>query len=283
LKVIFKDCISNPGTTKKFQTRQTDKQGQEIFINWNFIYDVERKNISCIGFINENDDFYKIKILENEYKTLLYSLIHDFKTPVNGLINLLENINLLPVEEKENYLKIAVDNLKAINDRFDYINGQINTIEISDDEQEFNLTELIDKTLEKFKAIIINEKISVSKIYDKKITLKGFYNNYEMIFTNLISNAIKYQKQNTKKSIIAFCKEINDEISFGIIDNGVGFQIDKNNNIIKGNSPKGKDKIGLGLFITLKSVEKIKGEIRFKSKIGEGTNVTVKIKKNNTA
>jgi signal transduction histidine kinase len=95
----------------------------------------------------------------------------------------------------------------------------------------------------------------------------------EVILANLISNAIKYQKnevQNKKVGINVKVKK--EEAEINIVDNGIGIlneHLDKIfNQFFKVNTHQGT---GLGLFIVKEALEKINGKISVFSNINQGT------------
>ena len=97
------------------------------------------------------------------------------------------------------------------------------------------------------------------------------------VFTNLISNAISYGKQNGTVIIELFLKE--DKIISKISDDGIGISEDKLDKIwlrfYQVDPSKNGDNSGLGLSMVKKIVELHKGEIFVESELGKGTTFTI--------
>ncbi|MDQ3393601.1 MAG: ATP-binding protein [Bacteroidota bacterium] len=105
-----------------------------------------------------------------------------------------------------------------------------------------------------------------------------------IILKNLIDNSIKYSDEGKKEAFIKI--KINEKnenlISITIEDNGEGIDemiSDKVYDIFYRGSIKSKGS-GLGLFITRKAVEKLEGEIQFKSVPHKSTIFTITLKMN---
>ncbi len=96
-----------------------------------------------------------------------------------------------------------------------------------------------------------------------------------VVLQNLIENAIKYSNRGGKIFINATEKDGHIEIS--VRDTGIGISENDKPNIFgkffRADNAKKQDAVGsgLGLFTTLKIVEKHSGKIWFESKDGEGT------------
>ena len=97
------------------------------------------------------------------------------------------------------------------------------------------------------------------------------------VFTNLISNAISYGKQNGTVIVELFLKE--DKIISKISDDGIGISEDKLDKIwlrfYQVDPSKNGDNSGLGLSMVKKIVELHKGEIFVESELGKGTTFTI--------
>jgi len=132
-----------------------------------------------------------------------------------------------------------------------------------------------------------NLKISISEYVSQ---LMGDYTSLYRLFTNLLTNALKYTKEGGDITVNIFPNESADKIIFEIEDTGIGipkedlehitdrfYRVDRartNNNV--GGS------IGLGLSICKSIVLAHNGCMRFESEQGKGTKVTVTLPINNT-
>ena len=143
--------------------------------------------------------------------------------------------------------------------------------------ENINLSELLEMTLE---TQILSAKTKNIK-FITKIMPEIYANIDEMmimrVFTNLISNAISYGKQDGTVTVELFLKE--DKIISKISDNGIGISGDKLDKIwlrfYQVDPSKNGDNSGLGLSMVKKIIELHKGEIFVESKLGEGTTFTI--------
>ena len=143
--------------------------------------------------------------------------------------------------------------------------------------ENINLSELIEMTVE---TQTLSAKSKNIKIITK-IMPEIYVNIDEMmimrVFTNLISNAISYGKQNGTVIVELFLKE--DKIISKISDDGIGISEDKLDKIwlrfYQVDPSKNGDNSGLGLSMVKKIVELHKGEIFVESELGKGTTFTI--------
>lgn len=215
----------------------------------------------------------------NNETSKLNSIVHDLKTPITSIMGFVELLKQGKHDEKsvtEFYDIILSESqklLKMVNDIL-YINKtrEVSTscnlnIEITKHVKE--LTPLASK-----KSVEISINSSIADIYvsipEDKIS---------RILTNIIENAIKYNKENGK--VFIDVSEEKSQVFIKIRDTGIGIpenEIDKiftkyyRSSITKKLSVEGS---GLGLAIANDIVEEYKGKIMVNSKLGEYTEFIV--------
>jgi len=143
--------------------------------------------------------------------------------------------------------------------------------------ENINLSELIEMTVE---TQTLSAKSKNIKIITK-IMPEIYANIDEMmimrVFTNLISNAISYGKQNGTITVELFLQE--NRIVSKISDDGIGISEDKLNKIwlrfYQVDPSKNGDNSGLGLSMVKKIIELHKGEVFVESELGKGTTFTI--------
>lgn len=215
----------------------------------------------------------------NNEMSKLNSIVHDLKTPITSIMGFVELLKQGKHDEKsvtEFYDIILSESqklLKMVNDIL-YINKTRESvascnlnIEITKHVKE--LTPLASK-----KSVEISINSSVADIYvsipEDKIS---------RILTNIIENAIKYNKENGK--VFIDVSEEKNQVFIKIRDTGIGIpenEIDKifnkyyRSSITKKLSVEGS---GLGLAIANDIVGEYKGKIMVNSKLGEYTEFIV--------
>lgn len=138
------------------------------------------------------------------------------------------------------------------------------------------------------------ESTNTKIIAEELPTIEAGAIQIRQLFQNLISNAIKFRKENESPVIKIYSKLIQDKkdqekqlIELYFEDNGIGFDEKFNDRIynvfqkLEGNKYKGS---GIGLSICKKIVERHSGSIYAKSEINKGTifQITLPVKQQNT-
>lgn len=227
------------------------------------------------------DSNLELKKLNEEMDRFVYSTSHDLRAPllsILGLLNIIENENTQ--YDIKGYLKLLRDSTvkldRFISDIIDYSRNtrlEINCVEV-------NFASVID---ESFKHLNYMPGCStLLKLINIDDHAKLFTDDRRLsiIFNNLISNAIKYQKSDIEDSFVNIEAEITaSELKVEIEDNGVGIEekyLDHIFDMFYRASPEAKGS-GLGLYIVQETLEKLKGTIEVESTYGQGTKFTVTI------
>ena len=156
--------------------------------------------------------------------------------------------------------------------------GKLNAVSV-----EFDLAETIDDTAEDMKGILkagqqIDHRHEGSKIIvaDKKMI--------KNIMINLISNAVKFSEEN---ALIKIRSKVSDgKATISVQDQGIGISEEDQDHLFS-SFFRGKNAIniqgtGLGLHIVKRYLDLMGGSVELKSKLEEGTTVTLVIPVNNT-
>ncbi|RZL56463.1 MAG: HAMP domain-containing histidine kinase, partial [Pedobacter sp.] len=228
-------------------------------------------------------DAYKAKIdlrnkitelekTNDELNRFIYSISHELRAPlvsVIGIINLVKMEGLY--ESSGEYWGL----IETCSNKLDYyiqktLQYYKNTKDVPDQSEiDFNklVTELIDLHTYSDKDTSFNVNIN----QNTKFVGDAF--RIEVILSNLISNAIKYQKTNELNKTVNIEIDVNDfEASVSINDNGLGILKEHLEKIFtqffKSKMHHGS---GLGLFIVKEALNKINGTINVSSNIEDGT------------
>ena len=168
-----------------------------------------------------------------------------------------------------------IDNLTFLS-RSEKHNIHIQAEEIDIHQELLNMKDLYD-------GIAEEKSIEISVQCEKDIHSYVDKVLFQRIISNLLSNAITYNKQNGKIILIAFLSEeyLNIEVSdtgIGIPEKSVPHLFDRFYRIEKSRHTSSKN-MGLGLSLVKSMVSMHKGTIEIKSKEGEGTSVYIKFPK----
>jgi signal transduction histidine kinase len=101
-----------------------------------------------------------------------------------------------------------------------------------------------------------------------------------VIFSNLLSNSIKYRDQKKAQSIVHFSIQVEKEkLNIRVQDNGIGIADDFLPKIFNMfyRATERSEGAGLGLYIVRETVQKLKGTIGVQSEAGIGTTFEIEI------
>jgi len=127
----------------------------------------------------------------------------------------------------------------------------------------------------------LGNKIFQTIINPENAYFKADSGEMEIVFNNLISNAVKYNNDNGKVEISIV--QHTDSLIIIVEDNGIGMSDLDTQNLfkdfvrIKNEKTKNITGSGLGLSITKKIIDLYKGEIFVESKVEKGTKFTIKL------
>ncbi len=147
--------------------------------------------------------------------------------------------------------------------------------------ERINMNKLVQSTINSYNFEIEKNKIKVT--IDDLPECFGDKNLLNQLFSNLISNCIKYRKRDENLKIKISAKDEGFFFNYHILDNGVGIKkrnIERIWNVFYrvGTFPEVEGE-GLGLSIVKRISEKLKGQVNIKSEINKGTEVIVSLRK----
>ncbi|MGK2863610.1 MAG: ATP-binding protein [Chitinophagaceae bacterium] len=216
-----------------------------------------------------------------ELDKFAYVVSHDLKAPVRGIHNVIkwieEDLGKELTPELKRYLQIIPQRTQRMED---LINGLLEYARISQKTHasEVDVNALVKDILETivprhFKVEIDN----LPHLYTERIKL-------EQVFTNLISNAVKYTPHSNGNIMIG-CIEYPEYYQFSIKDNGIGIDAEYHEKIFEIfqtlREKNENESTGVGLAIVKKIIDEHHGIISLNSKSGEGAEFIFTWKKNN--
>ena len=231
----------------------------------------------------------------NKAKTdFLSKMSHDIRTPLNGIMGLLEmderhSDDRKLIEENRGKIKIAANHLNSLlNDILQLSKLENGNVELSHEVIDLNVLATDVITMVEIEAsergITFNHgdcsvKLIAPFVYGSPLHLR-------QIFLNIFTNAIKYNKPGGSITCKAECKSIEEKkvtYSCTISDTGIGMGKEYVEHIFEpfsqeSDGVKSKyDGTGLGLPITKRMIELMDGTIDFWSQKNVGTRFTVRL------
>lgn len=229
--------------------------------------------------------FKKIELIKSQFVSMV---AHELKTPlsaVQGFLNIIldDSININE-EKKKEYLERSLVRLKSLSDLVNDL-LDISRMEIKSKQREIEdvkINDVIDATINFLELDLKKKKITIDKnIQENLPAIKADINEITRMFTNLISNAIKYNKD--EGGIYITAHKENNFIIIKIRDTGIGMKPDEKEKLFnefyraKNEKTRNISGTGLGLSIVKKIIESYFGKIEVDSIYGYGTTFTIKL------
>ncbi|MDN3030180.1 MAG: HAMP domain-containing sensor histidine kinase [Candidatus Tisiphia sp.] len=227
----------------------------------------------------------KVRNESSAHTKFFANVSHELRTPLNAIIGFSEIMMSTPYnKEHDNYIKdinsAGKHLLSIITDILDLSKASADKLLV--EFIELDLNKLITSTVRIMNPRADQASVQlIEKLPKDHIMIKADPKRLKQVFFNLLSNSIKFTKASGTITIYAEKDEPKGLVYIQVIDTGIGIderdipkvlstfgQIDST----VGRKYQGT---GLGLPLTRKLVELMKGKFELQSKIGIGTTVTL--------
>jgi signal transduction histidine kinase/CHASE3 domain sensor protein len=284
--------ITKSGKTKQFRTLAksfTDLEGtqsiigttQDVTHDYNKSLQLKHRNIDLEKHVNELNEFNQVAS-------------HDLQEPLRKIQTFISRIN---DKDKENMSETGQQYLSRIEMASNRMRGLINDLlqysKANKSEHtltNINLNEVIAESLMELSQNIEDKKAIIN--YTEMPVIKGIFFQMQQLFSNLLSNSLKYSKSDIAPIITIDYSEVaaksepdlNEKGSkkyykINFTDNGIGFEQEHSEQIfLLFKRLHGKTEYhgtGVGLAICKKIVENHKGSIFAYSEPNKGTTFTI--------
>lgn len=312
LEKVFQDQLRFQTETKDFEIaalskakseRETELRREEFLRNILVVvialvaillftvYRSGQRRIRINKLLVEHQDEIKRRSQEleqlNKVKDKFFSIIsHDLRSPMNALSAILDMMDNDQITREEftnlsKELRVQFNHTRTlISNLLDWALLQMDKLKIQP--ERINLATLVDENFKLLSSIQTKEIKLVNRVSQNLWGL-GDLNMINLVFRNLILNAIKFSEKGSTVEVRA--QERGEFIEVSIQDNGVGIRPDIQKLLFdktSGYSTRGtanEKGTGLGLILCKEFVEKNGGQIWLESEEGKGSTFYFTVKK----
>lgn len=231
----------------------------------------------------------KIELIKNQFVSMV---AHELKTPVAAVLGFLKiiidkNLNISD-QQRDDFVSRSILRLRSL---LDLVNDllDISRMELKTKQREIvtlDIKEIIKSTVELLEIEAQKRSISFNIVMENYVpVIKADQNEITRLFTNILSNAVKYNKEEGSINIITGSNE--NYLIVKVIDTGIGLKDDDKEKLfqefyrVKNEHTRGISGTGLGLTIVKQIVDSYHGKIEVESQYGKGTTFTIYLPINN--
>jgi PAS domain S-box-containing protein len=292
LKNILKSRVQNSG---EFESRIINKHGNIVWVR-NKINLTRNDNGEVLKIYGLVSDITLRKKTEeelrkttenlmrvNETKDKFISIIsHDLRTPfgsILGFTDLLLNDDELTAEERSQYLSFIREAsgsmLSLVNSLLDWTRLQTGRIRF--EPERIKAAGIISKSFSALSGTAFQKKINLKSVVNNDVTIYGDKNLISQVFSNLISNAIKFTREGGNILVSAHPTEGIRFTEFSVKDDGIGIQPEDQKKLFGVDTKfttegtAGERGSGIGLSLVKEIIEKHNGSIWVISEPGKGS------------
>ena len=222
---------------------------------------------------------------EKQRFQFLSVLSHELKSPINAIEGYLKLMQDKQAgEEIDNYREMIDRSLERIKGMRSLISDLLDLTRMESGEKTRNLrkmdiVEIAKSVIDSFEPMAMQKNIRIELDGDDNIYMNADKNEIEIILNNLVSNAVKYNKEDGK--VFITMKQTEEQVEVEVEDTGIGMKEEDLKLLfqdfvrIKNTRTKFIPGSGLGLSIARKMVDLYKGDIQVESEPEKGSKFTV--------
>lgn len=284
-ELINKFIVSLSCEQKSYSAQIEINDDKKVFVEATVspVPDHNNKLAGVVVVLKDITGLKQIEILKSQFVSMVS---HELKAPlaaVSGYLELFnENKIELSPEQKNEYInrsRIRIEGLmKLINDLLDI--SRMETKSVSREIEELDVEEIIINQLDLFKLQI--KSMGIKVLFDRHKDLPLINADKDEIsglFTNILSNAVKYNKPGGEIKIDMQSSE--GYLKVSVSDTGIGMKPEEKSKLFreffraKNEMTKNISGTGLGLSIVKRIIDSYAGKIEAESEYGKGTSIMI--------
>ncbi len=223
-----------------------------------------------------SDDRRLLKEQNKRLENFAYITSHDLQEPLNTIIGF---SGILKTKFKAELGSFGLKSIEKIQKSSMRMKTLINELLIysrlgeSEQIERGEICSLMAEIQEDLADTILKNKVTF--VYKDLVVMYGYKREMKSLLLNLITNAIKYRKEDESPVITINSKETKDYYHFSVADNGIGFNMQHKDKIFdifqRLHTRDQYAGTGIGLATCKRIVELHKGEIWVESEEGKGS------------
>ncbi len=235
-----------------------------------------------------NQMMSKMKIMDESRQEFVSNVSHELKTPLTSMKVLADSINSMQGAPVELYQEFMADITSEIERETKIINDLLSLVKMDKTAAALNIAvvnmnDLIEQIMKRLQPIADKQKVQLVMESFRPVTAEVDEVKITLAITNLIENAIKYNKIDGEGWVHVSLNADHKYLYIKVEDSGMGmpeealehiyerfYRVDKSHSREIGGT-------GLGLAITRNAVLMHRGVIKVHSELGEGTTFDVRI------
>lgn len=233
------------------------------------------------------DDASKVK------SAFLANMSHEIRTPMNGVVGMLDVLQQSRLNSKQSDMVTIIKEsafalLHLIDDILDF--SKIEAGKLSVEKKPINIANVVESVCASLDLLAKEKGVELAIFADPKIpnALMGDSMRIRQVLVNLVNNAIKFSKDNTRTGKVSLraliLEDTNSQavIEFQVVDNGIGMTKEVQDAVfdifVQADSSTSRKfgGTGLGLTISKNLVEMMDGSIDLNSAPDQGSTFTVR-------
>ncbi|MDH5425575.1 MAG: PAS domain-containing sensor histidine kinase [Gammaproteobacteria bacterium] len=283
-----------------YEEQQTQSNGQTIWVETSKIplkdihghiygvlgtyHDITDRKLAVAEILNAKEEAEHANNAKSEF---LSRMSHELRTPLNAILGFgqllqmnSQSLNPSQTEKVAHIVDGGTHLLNLINEVLDI--SRIDAGEMTLKLESINIQSLVSEILSLVAPLTANKNISVEYTpSESEIVLITDKTRVKQVLINIISNAIKYNRDNGSvfiKTTLTDCCNCQIHIK----DTGIGIKAEDQALIFEpftrvDDSSHSSEGTGIGLTVTKKILELLHSQIRFESVYGEGSEFIIEI------
>ncbi len=276
---------------QKYDCRIIAKDGTIKYIHGEMVVkrDDKDKALRVNGFIRDMSESINAEVKEQkitadlvqrnkDLEQFAYIVSHNLRAPVANIVGVTNVLmeEKLEEEEKAEFMRALSASVKKLDATITDLNQILQVRNhVNENKERVVFADIVDDIKSGIGAALNDSFVMITTDFSEVGEMATLKSYIQSIFYNLISNSIKFRKQDLAPVIEIKSRKHPGKIELTFKDNGIGIDLEKKSNYVFGLykrfHPGHAEGKGMGLFMVKTQVETLGGKISVASKVNEGT------------